>query len=715
MGTDIQRLTATAQTLHLLNHARYDPADAAVVRLEPRVLVDEGQLGYDFGWEQSRRLPAELWEIKANPTLDEVREFVARLPRLVREGLDAKVRMVHGSPTAAARTLTRLFRHAGEATSPNHFAQIVEEAGTDSERELVELLGDEPLVALQAALPPLPFPEAVAESQIEGHCLSQAMPGRADDLRTEVEAEVAGATRTRGVVSLARLRDRLDAAGILRPAVLADMSDVDPTLVAALAVIEVCPVPVPLATLGHAVGAEPSAVADLLAELETVGRVTLLDGCAWMPRVGSAQVGGSGRPELYVEALRHLIDEAERSPATASAQTPNAEALARLAVDRDAYLVAGMFAAFDKPSKAYGDLGLVMSLARLSTQAGIRASELAKDRRDRIEELLSLRARNLICGDAWVLQRVDELEHAGDAIRYARNISKTLEGDLRNEAFGDKCEGRLLRMRAEEDLGSVDAPRLLEESKALLTDAVPKFTRLRESGQDVVQDIGECVCLLGRTLLVEGSLEEAAGACEAAHAHLDAFPASKAFGDLILLEAEIAASRIEAGAREVDPGILEEHLANVEQVRARFSNTRPVEDRAGGELVARSYMVEAHLRLLAGDVDRAASAYADAEDMNREMKYFTRAHQAAWAAAQLQPGAVPSPLAAALEEHKADAAVSYESLRLFRHRCEAQGLGLDEAVTVYREDTAWWHALVEEGERAVVAQRPRWTEGRAIA
>lgn len=711
MGIDVQRLIAMAQTLVLLDSARYDPAEAPVVRLEPRLFIDGGQLGYDFGWEQSRHTPAELWEVKANPTLGDVREFVARLPRLRRNGESAKARFVFATPTAAARLLENIFLRAGEATDEEHLARIVEQAGKGGEKELLELLGEHPLQALAAAVTPCHFPERVAEELVTLHCRHQSMPGRADDLQREVDDEVVKATRTRGSISLAALRDRLDANGILRPAALADLSNLDPGLRAAVGLLELCPLPLPLRTVARGLDVEPVDVESILADLVTVGRVTMERECAWMPVISSLRVGSSTPTAVYESALAHLVDEAGRNPGPMSVQTPNAEALAALVTDHNPGLVARTFAAFDKPSKAYGDLGLIYRLARMSTQATISAARLAIGNGAGNNELLSLRARNLICGDAWVLQRVDELDRASEAIRSARAVSEMVPDDLRNQAFADKCEGRLLRMWAEQDLSDPAASELLERSKELLTGAVPKFVRLSATDPQLLQDAGESLSLLGRTLLVEGRDGEGSQACNRARTYLDAFPTSKAFGDLVLLEAEVAAYGFQtSGGTDPDDDSLREHLSKVADVRKRFFLHRPTHDRAASELVARGHVVAAQLLTLLGELDKASAEYANAEALNRELKYFNRAHEAAWAAAQLHQDAVPPPLATALAERKADAAVSNESLRLFNQRCEGQGLAVHDALSIIGDDQRWWEGLVEEAEHAVAAQRPQWMD-----
>ena len=50
-GIEYQVLVASYQTLVLLDAARRSPGSGLSARFEPRELVEDGQVGFDFGWE----------------------------------------------------------------------------------------------------------------------------------------------------------------------------------------------------------------------------------------------------------------------------------------------------------------------------------------------------------------------------------------------------------------------------------------------------------------------------------------------------------------------------------------------------------------------------------------------------------------------------------------------------------------------------------------
>ena len=94
-------------------------------------------------------------------------------------------------------------------------------------------------------------------------------------------------------------------------------------------------------------------------------------------------------------ALEYLMAKAVRYPALFKAQTPNARALATECISVAPKTVAGVFAAFDKASKAYGDLWLIYDLAIISTRAVGLAANLNPSPQESAK-LAELRARRAV-------------------------------------------------------------------------------------------------------------------------------------------------------------------------------------------------------------------------------------------------------------------------------------------------------------------------------
>lgn len=709
-GVDYQTLVAMQQTLELLDNSRYEPSDCTTLRFEPRTIDDGKQLGYDVGWDGSRRRDPETWEIKFNPTAADVREYVARLP--ARVGRQApRVRFVYGNDTAASKSLEALFFHAGEASDNDEFRALVDQAGHDGEAALLELLGDDPMAVMECGVPPEYIAERQAVQAVDMLCQHVCMPRRRDELRAAVRDVVTAATRRRGSLSVGALRDQLRGDRLLMDAAAVDVSGVEDEVIAAVVVLERCPLPLPVTVLADALSQEPEAVVRLLSDLADIGRVRIRDGTVWLVDRPPVQLPFDPGADAAVSALRALIGLAVERPVDAAGHTPNARGLADAAVNHAPEVVAEVFVAFDKPSKAYGDLSLVYRLAQTSTKAVL---SLVDSGRSGDRHLMRLRARNYICGEAWVLQRRDELGEAAELLAEARRLTE-LSGDRSGLAWSDKCEGRLARMRAEKENSDERRADLLRESERLLRDATTRFAAMASDDASLYEEAGESLSLLARTFLVAGDLIQAADSAAGAHSYLDASPASKAYADLVLVDAEIAVTRTEGRGGGADLGALDGHVAAVRDVVDRFSMADASDDLAASEIVSRAHFVAGRLYIRLEDIPAALDSFEAAERVNRELQYYDRAYEAGWAAKQLVPGAVPSPLAAALSAASADAATSHQALHRLETWCGEQGHGMTNADAVYPADHPWWTTLVIEAERQVASARPRWREGRVLA
>ena len=138
----------------------------------------------------------------------------------------------------------------------------------------------------------------------------------------------------------------------------------------------------------------------------------------------------------------------------------------------------------------------------------------------------------LICGQSWVLQRVNKLENAEAAALESLALGKKLPWP-RNTAFCSKCLGRLCRLQAE---AADDAPtreKYLARSEGYLVDAIAEFEGLAASDRHA--EIGDCQSLFGRTLLVANRLEDAQVAARKAESLLSASD-GKDYQDLQILQ-----------------------------------------------------------------------------------------------------------------------------------------------------------------------------------
>jgi tetratricopeptide (TPR) repeat protein len=223
----------------------------------------------------------------------------------------------------------------------------------------------------------------------------------------------------------------------------------------------------------------------------------------------------------------------DRGGTKAEAQILNAVRLAEKCWRSRPKSVAPLFVVVDKLIKRKGDKRLVLRAAELSIAAA-RSDPL----RTHVE--VEAEARALVCGKAWVYQRIDKLQEAGIAVEEAEKLGRDV-GCSEMSAFCKKCLGRIRRVQAEL-LGANPAKRaaLLNESRGLLRDAIDRFERQNNFGPDHVE-VGDCFSLLARTEFEAGDLPAADLACKRAMKML-VDDGTKEWADFQILLGDIAAN-----------------------------------------------------------------------------------------------------------------------------------------------------------------------------
>src|SRR5579864_2820016 len=154
--------------------------------------------------------------------------------------------------------------------------------------------------------------------------------------------------------------------------------------------------------------------------------------------------------------------------------------------------LSGHSAVWKKLSKRHGNKHLVLELADLTITA-------ARDPL-RGEDEARAEAQALICGRSWALQRLGDLDGAKKAATEGLGLGDAI-GWVRNTAFCKKCTGRLARLFAERTANVSERARYLEESIALLIQAIDTFKTMPEIGPNH-PEVGDCFSLIARTYLV---------------------------------------------------------------------------------------------------------------------------------------------------------------------------------------------------------------------
>ena len=256
-------------------------------------------------------------------------------------------------------------------------------------------------------------------------------------------------------------------------------------------------------------------------------------------------------------------------------------------------LVARVFRITQSAIKRLGDKRLVWRAATLSLTA---ASREPRHREDAEAEALAL-----ICGQSWVLQRVNRLEKAEAAALDSLALGKQLQWH-RNTAFCSKCLGRLNRMRAEATDDGTARETFLAKSERYLLDAIAQFKDLDAHDSD--DEIGDCHSLLGRTLLKANRFADAKAAARTAESLLNG-SVGKDYLDLQILHGDLAPPN-DADAAE---GFYSAVIQQCAKDDAQYSEIR-----------ARAHYARARSRLKGGAKARAKRDFEAASDIWQQLQ-----------------------------------------------------------------------------------------------
>jgi hypothetical protein len=307
----------------------------------------------------------------------------------------------------------------------------------------------------------------------------------------------------------------------------------------------------------------------------------------------AALEGKRGDPYRFRQVLRELEDD---RPAVQAIELVG-EAL-RLAEDPD--LSWDLVHAFPRLADVLKDHGQV-SLMRTLTD---RCLDALREKTPLLQWELEIKARLLICGKAWYLQRDRLLREALDDAREGIRLAERFDV-RRTAAYGRQCVGRIQRLLAED---GNDVEHHLRVSAQTISEAVALF-RAIDGDHPRRSEAGACLTLGARTQLTRyrllgdtGALADAEAMATEAAGMLTA-EQQKDRHDLAILLGEIAAAnRRHTEGRKLLGGVIESLIA---------------ECGARSEILARAYVARAHI------APRSAKAEIVA-DLNKAREIFQR-------------------------------------------------------------------------------------------
>lgn len=430
----------------------------------------------------------------------------------------------------------------------------------------------------------------------------------------------------------------------------------------ALVVLQDCQDPVPIELLASAVGIDCETLRRDVSNYVKRGLLKFA-GSMVSARPLPTRITNERVNDLLARTLRALValcrDKERR--AVAMSQLRNIARLSETCLQIDRELVASVFPAADKLLKATGDLHLVLDLARLSIRAAGRPP--SPGNRPSVQ-MLRDKAQSLICGVSWVYQRTDRIAEARVYAEESLKLGEEL-GWPRNTAFCKKCIGRLLRLEAEGCEDDQQRRLLLRDSVASFQQAIPIF----EGGQDPdlgkdCEDVGECLSLMGRSLLVAKDQNASRTCVTKAYEILERFRPSKAWADLLILDGEL-------GLRE---GRSQTATDRADEVLTHLGGT----DSEVSEIKARAHLLKAKTFESEKRFDWAAAEYSRAANDYSHLGDTAKEGRARWsellAQEKVKKGAIPTELTKVLLA-EADPCVRVQAVRLHKERVASRSGG----------------------------------------
>jgi tetratricopeptide (TPR) repeat protein len=667
---------AVFKSLDLMSRALSAPHKPWAVRLEPRAVSGGSLTRWDIGIEP----PEKFAEAKLNPRRQEILEWLAHVQEAGASYPQREFRLVYnegGGPILIA--LNHLIRIGQEARNGTHFEELLRGEPIKDSGEIATLLGAEAFGLLRRTKLKN-IPENVLESNISLRARLLAGDKGGKRLVEFLFNKLAKAVPQRATLPVNELIDEATKEGIiLQPPPDFDPRDLSAEAADALYVLRSCRTGLPIEVVAEAVGCGREQIEQQLAPL--VGGVLVSDDGLWSAGPVPGRITRHDGQSVICRALDSLlrfVDRHKKDP-VAITQIQNAADLAKQCGDAHPETVAVVFPILDKVLKRLGSKQLVLDMARLSVDASRRAQH-------RDQKILEAEAQSLICGVAWVYQRVGRLEKARVAAEESQKLAKMVSMDV-NLAFCVKCLGRLCRMEAEAVSAGPQRDAKIHESIALLEEAIDRFSQLTRFGP-TDPEVGDCYSLLGRTYLEAGQLSKAEGAIRKAY-ELITDRDSKDYLDLVILsgDLEVAKSDKSAAASYYDQAL----------------NLPPSRDPEITEMRARAHLKRGRNNVARRETEAAKKDFATAVEIWEKLGEREFSAEAEWEHIRLN-GNLPHDALQQLEREPSNirvaaVAIHKERLAPYEGRRVAQRA---------RFDRNYWKERIKEAGLRVASKVVEW-------
>ncbi len=539
LGVGYQTWYAVYVALKLISRLLRDaPIERPILVIEPRILTIDSLTRWDI-----RISPDNIAiEAKAKPVKSDLVELLERCRDSVKSGSLHTFELIYGETTVGyLRAIKKLIRLATESDGAKDVFDILcELEADDGLQDVLRILGPTALTVGQR-LTMKPMPEQILDDAIDCHLQFLFQPSQRAHVKGILGSKFMSAMKSRGTFFIPKILSELadDGITIVDPGTILPRG-IDPAMHKAVFLMQRCTAGLPIEVISHLVGCPVNALESMFRQTQAAA-VSRDNICRCSPM--HAKLQHADATNLLAEGLNGVIEyiKANKTNHAGLQQVDNAIALVRECQAVNPAAATTAFGPIDKLLKRSGQKRRVLEMAEITIQAARSVSTPT-------ESVRRAEAQALICGFAWVYQRIGRFEEAEAAATESLQIGEDL-GWVRNTAYCLKCTGRLRRVRAEQDQQPTRKTRLLGESRDLLRRAIDTFVSCDElTPMQRQEEIGDCYSLLGRTHLLAGRAHDADQCVTKARERITSLPGfaeSKDYMDLLILEAELLAAQLD--------------------------------------------------------------------------------------------------------------------------------------------------------------------------
>lgn len=672
-GLNYQVDFAVRQALEAMSQALANPIEDLQISMEPRVLAGNRQATC---WDLRLSHPERVTEVKLKPRRVDILEWLDRIELATKQNVTCRFELSYGrGATPLLSAIETLCLIAIESDGDiDRFRSLC----TLESKKAIAIVLDHLTTAPHVSLSRLTVTPIDTESlQREIRFLLRCLVRESDALRLN---DLLSAKFHKGIEQRATyhvhhlLQEARDAKIEFFSPPPSLPLHLAPAVSSAIHVLQYCETGLPTQVLAAAINCTDRDVNESLSKHVGAAGLSVDEEC-W--RIGpiTPPVAHENSVRLLTGALRQLLEFITRHKKSdlGRRQIGNAIALAKLCQTEDSELVSTVFPALDKLLKRTGNKRLVLEVANLSLAAARRLPSTEKKTR--------AEAATLICGRAWVFQRINRLPEARADGEKSLQLGQDIDW-YRNTAFCLKCLGRLYRMEAEQQRAKpAQFGQLLDLSVSYLKRAIDTFPAVTElSESERLAEVGDCESLLGRAYFVAGDLKKAEAAARDAIGRISD-TGSKDYADLQILLGDLAKAQ-----------------GNTDAAVSFYNDAIEAAGRngaEGSEIAARAYLQKGHATGSKGWFDLAAKIWAELEEEDP-------ADEARWCGME-QEGRIPAVAGRVLEEESAS--VRVETIRLHE---EALGTLAPSRGRRSEPGREYWKELLPDARKNVAVRRVEW-------